>query len=84
MDGRAVIERTGGPEVIGWAEAELPPPGPGEVRMRNSAIGLNYIDTYHRSGLYLLPLPSGLGTEAAGVTGKGARTVRIQCLPGLP
>ncbi|TGX54112.1 quinone oxidoreductase [Sphingomonas gei] len=63
----ARIERTGGPEVIGWVDVELPPPGPGEVRMRNVAVGLNFIDTYHRSGLYPLPLPSGLGQEASGV-----------------
>lgn len=67
MERRAVIERTGGPEVIGWAEADLPPLAPGEVRMRNTAIGLNYIDTYHRSGIYPVALPSGLGGEAAGV-----------------
>ncbi|MCD2324011.1 quinone oxidoreductase [Sphingomonas sp. IC-56] len=63
----ARIERTGGPEVIGWADVDLPDPGPGEVRMRNTAIGLNFIDTYHRSGLYKVALPSGLGVEAAGV-----------------
>jgi len=63
----ARIERTGGPEVIGWTDTDLPPPGPGEVRMRHEAVGLNYIDTYHRSGLYPLPMPSGLGSEAAGV-----------------
>jgi NADPH:quinone reductase len=63
----ARIERIGGPEVIGWADVELPPPGPGEVRMRNIAVGLHFIDTYHRSGLYPVPLPSGLGQEASGV-----------------
>nr|WP_294810835.1 quinone oxidoreductase [uncultured Sphingomonas sp.] len=63
----ARIETTGGPEVIGWADVELPSPGPGEVRMRNTVIGLNFIDTYFRSGLYPVPLPSGLGQEAAGV-----------------
>ena len=63
----AVIERTGGPEVIGWRDVDLPAPGPGEVRVRHTAVGLNYIDTYHRSGLYPLTLPSGLGSEAAGV-----------------
>lgn len=67
MERVAVIERTGGPEVIGWREVELPPPGAHEVRMRNTAIGLNYIDTYHRSGIYPVPLPGGLGMEAAGV-----------------
>ena len=63
----AVIRRTGGPEVIEWQDVELPPPGTGEVRMRNTAVGLNFIDTYHRTGLYPAPLPSPLGMEAAGV-----------------
>lgn len=63
----AFIERQGGPEVIQWLEVELPSPGPGEVRMRNTAVGLNFIDTYHRGGLYPVRLPSGLGMEAAGV-----------------
>jgi NADPH:quinone reductase len=63
----ARITQTGGPEAIQWVETDLPPPGPGEVRMRNSAVGLNYIDVYHRSGVYPIPLPSGLGMEAAGV-----------------
>ena len=61
------IALTGGPEVMRWEDVKLPPPGPGEVRIRHTAIGLNYIDTYHRSGLYVLPLPAGLGLEAAGV-----------------
>lgn len=63
----AYFEETGGPEVIRWRDVELPPPGPGEVRMRHTAVGLNYIDTYHRGGLYPMKLPSGLGSEAAGV-----------------
>ncbi|TPG12633.1 quinone oxidoreductase family protein [Sphingomonas oligophenolica] len=63
----AYIARTGGPEVIEWREHDLPDPGRGEVRMRNTAIGLNYIDAYHRSGLYQIDLPAGLGSEAAGV-----------------
>ncbi|MCT8002668.1 quinone oxidoreductase [Sphingomonas sanguinis] len=67
MEKTAFIARTGGPEVIEWREAELPPPGAGEVRMRHHAVGLNYIDTYHRSGLYPIDLPGGLGSEAAGV-----------------
>ncbi|WP_431469832.1 quinone oxidoreductase family protein [Sphingosinithalassobacter sp. LHW66-3] len=62
----ARIERTGGPEVIEWVAVDLPDPGPGEVRMRTAAAGLNFIDTYHRSGLYPIALPSGLGVEAAG------------------
>lgn len=67
MERMARIEAIGGPEVIQWVDVDLPPPGPGEVRMRNTAVGLNFIDTYHRSGLYPVPLPSGLGGEAAGV-----------------
>lgn len=67
MERMARIEKVGGPEVIQWIDVDLPPPGPGEVRMRNTAVGLNFIDTYHRSGLYPVPLPSGLGGEAAGV-----------------
>lgn len=63
----ARISRTGGPEVIEWVDTDLPPPAPGEVRMRHRAVGLNYIDTYHRAGVYPLDLPAGLGSEAAGV-----------------
>jgi NADPH:quinone reductase len=63
----ARFERTGGPEVIEWADIELPQPGPGEVRIRHTAVGLNLIDTYHRSGVYPVELPAGLGLEAAGV-----------------
>lgn len=63
----AFIEKTGGPEVIQWRDVTLPPPGQGEVWMRNTAVGLNYIDTYHRGGVYPIDLPSGLGSEAAGV-----------------
>lgn len=62
----AMIERTGGPEVIQMVTRDLPPPAPGEVRLRTGAIGLNFIDTYFRSGLYPAPLPSALGLEAAG------------------
>jgi NADPH2:quinone reductase len=61
------IGETGGPEVMKLEELDLGKPGPGEVRVRQTAIGLNYIDTYHRSGLYPVPLPSGIGLEAAGV-----------------
>lgn len=61
------ITETGAPEVMKLVEAAVAKPGPGQVRVRHTAIGLNYIDTYHRSGLYPLPLPSGLGLEAAGV-----------------
>jgi NADPH2:quinone reductase len=57
----------GGPEVLRWEETPVGEPGEGQVRLRHTAIGVNFIDTYHRSGLYPLPLPSGLGSEAAGV-----------------
>jgi NADPH2:quinone reductase len=58
---------TGGPEVMRWEEVEIGQPGAGEVRVRNTAIGLNFIDTYHRTGLYPMPLPTTLGMEGAGV-----------------
>ena len=58
--------KAGGPEVLTLHDFELPPPAPGQVRVRHSAIGVNFIDTYHRSGLYPVALPSGLGMEAAG------------------
>ena len=61
------IHQTGGPEVLRWEEVAVGDPGPGEARVRHSAVGLNYIDTYHRSGLYPLPLPAGLGMEGAGI-----------------
>lgn len=63
----AQITEQGSPDVIQWADIVLPPPGAGEVRMRHTAIGLNFIDTYHRGGVYKIPLPNGLGVEAAGV-----------------
>ncbi len=56
----------GGPDVLEVQEVDLAPPGAGEVQVKNHAVGLNYIDTYHRSGLYPVPLPSGIGLEAAG------------------
>ena len=61
------IQQPGGPEVMQWQEIDLPAPGPGQARVRHTAVGLNYIDTYHRSGLYNLPLPSGIGMEGAGI-----------------
>ena len=60
------IHAIGGPEVLRWEDVSVGDPGPGEARVRHAAVGVNYIDTYHRSGLYKLALPSGLGTEAAG------------------
>jgi NADPH2:quinone reductase len=73
------FEKTGGPEVLEWKDVELPLPAKGEVRVRHTAVGVNFIDTYHRSGLYKLPLPSGLGSEAAGVVdalGEGVTTLK--------
>ena len=61
------FEKTGGPEVLDYVDVDLPPPGPGQARVKHTVIGVNFIDTYHRSGLYKLPLPSGLGGEGAGL-----------------
>ncbi len=76
---QAFIETTGGPEVIQWREVDLPAPGAGEVLIRHEAVGLNYIDTYFRTGLYPAAMPSGLGMEAAGVVeavGEGVQHLR--------
>src|SRR3954470_6601172 len=61
------IHSAGGPDALVYEEITLGDPGPGEARVRQTAIGVNFIDTYHRSGLYPLTLPSGIGSEAAGV-----------------
>src|SRR5512139_542647 len=61
------FHKTGGPEVLQWEEVAVGDPGPNEARIRLKAVGLNYIDTYHRSGLYPLPLPSAIGREGAGI-----------------
>ncbi|MBC3869067.1 quinone oxidoreductase family protein [Undibacterium oligocarboniphilum] len=61
------IQHTGGPEVMEYVDVPIDEPGPGEVRVRHHACGLNYIDVYFRTGLYAQPLPAGLGMEAAGV-----------------
>lgn len=61
------LHATGGPEVLRWEEISLPAPGPGEALVRHSAIGLNFIDIYFRSGLYPMALPGGLGLEGAGI-----------------
>lgn len=71
--------QTGGPEVLRWESVEVPAPAPGEAQVRHHAVGLNYIDTYHRSGLYPVPLPSGIGLEGAGVVeavGEGVGDLR--------
>ncbi|ABI57812.1 quinone oxidoreductase family protein [Alkalilimnicola ehrlichii MLHE-1] len=75
------IHETGGPDVLKWEPVEVGEPGPGEVRLRHTAVGLNYIDVYFRTGLYPPPgLPSGLGLEAAGVVeavGDGVTEVAV-------
>lgn len=63
----AIIRQCGGPEVIEWQDLTLPAPAPGEALVRHSAVGLNFIDTYYRAGIYPAELPTGLGIEAAGV-----------------
>lgn len=61
------MHRTGGPEVLELEQVEVGDPGPGQVRLRHAAVGLNYADTYFRNGTYPMPLPAGMGVEAAGV-----------------
>jgi NADPH2:quinone reductase len=72
---QAYFEQTGGPEVIRWREVELAEPGPGEVLLKHDAVGLNYIHTYHRSGLYPAKLPGLIGMEAAGTIAAVGRGV---------
>jgi NADPH2:quinone reductase len=83
------IERTGGPEVMQWVDVDLPPPAPGELRMRHTAVAVNYRDVLVRNGGHVAPLPSGLGLESAGVVeaiGKGVSGFavgdRIACVAG--
>ena len=78
---RIEFSEYGGPEVLRVVERDAPTPGAGEIRVRHAAIGVNFIDTYHRTGLYPLPsLPSGIGTEGAGVVeecGPGVETPAV-------
>ena len=74
------IHEYGGPEVLSWEAVELPQPGEGQALLRHTAVGLNFIDIYHRSGLYPLNLPSGLGSEAAAIVeavGDGVSDVAV-------
>ena len=74
------FHQTGGPEVLKWETVSLAAPGAGEVTLRNKACGLNFIDTYHRSGLYPVQLPSGIGLEGAGIVeavGPGVTTLKV-------
>jgi NADPH:quinone reductase len=77
---KILFSKTGGPEVLDLVDADLPTPAAGEVRLHHTAIGLNYVDTYYRSGLYPAPMPSGLGNEAAGVIeelGQGVKGFKV-------
>lgn len=74
------IHEAGGPEKMKWEEVEVGAPGPGQIRLKNTAAGLNYIDTYHRSGLYKMPLPLNLGMEGAGTVtavGEGVADIKV-------
>ncbi|WP_090688093.1 quinone oxidoreductase family protein [Paraburkholderia phenazinium] len=72
-------DKTGGPEVMKWVDVEVGEPGNGEIRLKQHAVGLNYIDVYFRTGLYSQPLPGGLGMEGAGeVTAVGAGVTGLQ------
>src|SRR5665213_2428893 len=74
------IERHGGPEVMEWIELPMPAPGPGEVLLRQTAIGLNFVDVYQRTGLYPTSLPAVMGSEGAGVVealGSGVTAVNV-------
>ena len=74
------IHTNGGTEVLQWEDIDVGEPGEGQVRIHQTAIGLNYVDTYQRSGLYPIPLPSGIGLEAAGVVeavGEGVTNLEV-------
>jgi NADPH2:quinone reductase len=74
------IHEVGGPEKMKWEEVEVGAPGAGQIRIKTSAAGLNYLDTYHRTGLYKLPLPLTLGTEGSGVVtavGEGVSDIKV-------
>lgn len=75
------IHRFGGPEVLEWQAVDVPEPGEGEAQIRHTAIGLNFIDTYHRTGLYPMDLPTGLGSEASGIVeaiGPGVTDISVR------
>jgi NADPH2:quinone reductase len=74
------MHETGGPEVLRWEEVTVGMPGPGQARVRHEAVGLNFADTYFRAGLYPVPLPNGIGVEAAGIVeavGEGVANVVV-------
>ena len=73
-----IIKKPGGPEVLEITNIKLEAPGPDQIKVKNIAIGLNYIDTYHRSGLYPVQLPSGIGLEGAGkITEIGSNVIDL-------
>ena len=71
------FHKTGGPEVLVWEEVEIGKPGPGEAHVRHTAVGVNFVDIYIRTGLYPVALPSGLGTAAAGTVEEIGPGVKI-------
>ena len=74
------IHQTGGPEVMQWESVDVPAPGPGQVRLKHHAVGVNFIDIYQRSGLYKLPMPFTLGSEGAGevvAVGEGVKDFKV-------
>src|SRR5271169_6229826 len=74
------IYQTGGPEALQWEEVEVGAPGPGQVRLKQTAVGLNFIDVYHRTGLYPQPLPFVPGVEGAGTVeqvGAGVSNINV-------
>jgi NADH:ubiquinone oxidoreductase subunit F (NADH-binding) len=74
------LHQNGGPEVLSWDAVDLPAPAPGEATVRHHAVGLNFIDVYHRTGLYPVALPSGIGMEGAGVVealGDGVTDLKV-------
>eukprot|EP00668_Euglena_longa_P028930 GGOE01036264.1.p1 GENE.GGOE01036264.1~~GGOE01036264.1.p1 ORF type:complete len:336 (+),score=91.56 GGOE01036264.1:35-1009(+) len=79
MPGAIRFQQHGGPEVLQWEEVEVPAPGPKEATVKHHAVGLNFIDVYHRTGLYGVPLPSGIGYEGSGVvTAVGNEVTEVQ------
>src|SRR5688572_31819089 len=74
------FHEAGGPDVLRYESVQVGEPGPGQVRLRHVAVGLNYADTYFRNGTYPIPLPAGIGVEAAGVVqavGEGVDHIRV-------
>ena len=81
------IHEAGGPDKMVWEDVEIGAPGPGQVLVKSTAVGLNYIDTYHRSGLYPMPMPLVLGMEGAGViegSGRRSRSSRRATASPMP